>query len=113
VAPDYYPQSLRQDRQIAAVGRARELGSAASVTLDGNRAIVVSLPASQAGAARGSVTLYRPSDASADRTIDLTIDGHGRQAIPLDGLPRGLWTVGVRWTAHGREFYLEQRIVTP
>ena len=110
VAPDYYAQSLRQDRQMDAVRNGRDLQ--ATVVASTGRGLLVTLPAAQAADARGSVTLYRASDASADRVVDLKTDGLGRQRIPLQGLAPGVWSVRVRWTAQGREFYVEERMVT-
>ena len=110
VAADYYAQSLRQDQQMDAVRNARELHDRATVVQSADRAVVVSVPQAHASSAHGTVTLYRPSDASADRVVDLKIDVNGRQQISLDGLAAGQWSVRVRWTALGREFYLEQRV---
>ncbi len=111
VAPDYYAQSLRQDAQMDAVRNARDLHDTASVVQANDRAVLVSVPAAQVPTARGTVTLYRASDASADRVVALATDGAGRQRVSLDGLKPGVWSVRVRWTAAGREFYLEQRVV--
>ena len=110
VSPDYYAQSLRQDRQMDAERNTRDLRDAASVVQTGDRALVVSLPAVQAAEARGTVTLYRASDASADRVVTLATDAAGRQRIALDGMQAGQWSVRVRWTVQGRDFYLEQRV---
>jgi hypothetical protein len=95
---------------MAAERNARALGSA-SVVQSGTRAVLVSLPPAQAAGARGTITLYRASDAAADRILDLALDTGGRQAISLAGLQAGHWTVQVRWTAEGREFYLEQPVL--
>lgn len=108
VAADYYAQSLRQDRQMDAVRNARD--QQASVRQSGNRDVVFSLPPAQAAEASGSVTLYRASDAAADRVVEMKTDAAGRQQISLAGLRPGAWTVQVRWTAQGRAFYLEQRV---
>jgi hypothetical protein len=110
VSADYYERSLDQDRQMNAARNTAALDGAASIALGDGRALVVTVPAAQAGGARGTVVLYRPSDAAADRTFALRPDDRGRQRIALDGLREGLWSVRVRWTAQGREFYLEQRI---
>jgi hypothetical protein len=111
VSPDYYAQSLQENRQMDAERNAAALQGAASIVQSGDRTVVVSLPPGQAAAARGLVTLYRPSDASADRVLALTTDQDGQQRISLDGLLPGAWSVRVRWAAQGREFYLEQRVV--
>ena len=112
VSPDYYARALQQDQQIAAIRSTAALGASASVVSGGDRTAILSLPAAQAGTARGTITLYRAADASADRVLDLRLDANGRQTITFDELPRGQWSVHVRWTANGREFYLERSLVT-
>ena len=112
VRADYYAESLRQDARMAAVRNARGLGAAVSVVETGGRQAVVSLPLEQARVARGTVTLYRASDPGADRVLDLAPDAGGRQRISFDGLPAGQWIVQVRWSAGGREYYLEQAMTS-
>ena len=80
VSDDYYAQSLRQDARMQAVANARALGPAVSVRNAGGRLLIVSLPASQARSARGTVVLYRASDPAADR------EGVGGQRSVGDGL---------------------------
>jgi hypothetical protein len=111
VSDDYYAQSLRQDARMQAVENARALGSAVSVRNAGGRLLIVSLPASQAGSARGTVVLYRAADPAADRVVDLALDGAGRQSVSLGGMSAGNWIVKVRWRAAGREYYYEQPVV--
>ena len=110
VSADYYARSLQQDRQMAAERNTRDLDGAASVRQTGDRAVLVSLPAGQASDATGTITLYRPSDASADRVVTLKTDTAGRQRVSLAGLRAGAWSARVLWTAQGREFYIEQRV---
>jgi hypothetical protein len=109
VAVDYYEQSLRQDRQMDAVRHARDLGGAASIVQTTDREVVVTLPRQQMPIT-GWITLYRASDAAADRVFALKPDRDGRDPVSLAGLRSGVWSVRVRWTAQGREFYLEQRV---
>jgi hypothetical protein len=109
VSADYYEQSLQEDRQMQAVRNARDLGGAVSIVQTGDREVVVSLPPGH-GSATGRITLYRPSDSSADRVFALTTDADRRQSIPLSGLRAGAWSLQLRWTAQGRDFYLEQRV---
>jgi len=111
VSTDYYAASLREDQQMDAIRNAQDLREAASVMQSGARMVMVALPAVQASAARGTVTLYRASNASEDRVITLAPDATGHQQVSLEGLQSGLWSVRVRWTAQGRDFYLEQRVI--
>ena len=110
VSTDYYARSLQQDRQMAAERNTRALDGAASVRQTGDRELLVSLPASQVGDASGTITLYRASDAAADRVVSLKTDAAGRQPVSLAGLRAGVWSARVRWTSLGHEFYLEQRV---
>ena len=110
VSADYYEQSLRQNGQMAAERNTAALQGAASIVQTGDRMLLVSLPPAQAADARGTVTLYRPSDASADRVFALKTGANGQQQLPLDGLRAGAWSARMRWTAQGHEFYIEQRV---
>lgn len=110
VAADYYAQSLREDQRMDAVRNTRDLGASAAIVQAGDRAVVVTVPRVQAGLAHGTVVLYRASDAAADRVVDLKVDAHGQQRISLDGLKPGAWSVRARWSAAGRDFYLEQPV---
>jgi nitrogen fixation protein FixH len=113
VSADYYPQSLMHDDRMAATARAAALGDAFSITVEpGARHLAIAWPARMRVDA-GRITLYRASDAGADRSITLSRDPHGRQILALDGLARGAWTVRVDWTAGGESFFAERRIMLP
>jgi hypothetical protein len=111
VSPDYYAESLREDLHLAAIRNARGLGKAVAVTYNGVDRIQLVVPASHARAAQGSVTLYRPSDAAADRTLPLTPSATGDQNVDVRGLARGLWIVQLRWSLDAKEYYVEQPVV--
>lgn len=116
VRADYYAESLRQDEHLQAIDNAYRLGSAAAIidrTGADTHSVEIALPPSQRGTARGTITLYRPSNAAADRRINLSIDPAGRQLVAIPAVARGLWIVQLAWTADGREFYLERRITLP
>ena len=110
VRPDYYAESLREDAQIAARTNAHRLGAAVSIVVE-QGGVRVTVPT--AGATRGSVTLYRASNAAADRTFAFSPDGRGTQLLNVSQLARGHWTVKLEWTAAGRDYYVEQPIVLP
>ena len=111
VRADYYAESLRQDQRMQAVQNARDLGNAVSIVNTDGRHLIVSLPLEHARIASGTITLYRASDATADRLFDIAPDGTGHQRLSLAGLPQGQWLVQLRWTAGGREYYVERPVV--
>jgi nitrogen fixation protein FixH len=113
VSADYYPQSLAYDERMAAGARADALGDAFSVTVEPNlENVMVAWPPDMFVEA-GQITLYRASDAGADRQYTVAPDGTGRQRIAAHGLERGAWAVRVDWTAGGKSFFAERRLMLP
>lgn len=111
VSADYYAQSLQQDEKMDAERNALMLRPAPSVAQPSGRVAVLSLPADQAGSARGRLTLYRPSDANADFSLPLALDGNGRQQVSLQSIVAGHWILKVRWSAGSRDYYFERPVL--
>ncbi len=111
VTPDYYARALKQDERMAAQANTAALGRAFEIASSDNDRLVVRWP-HQPDA--GSLVLYRPSNADADRTVVLaaTATGTGaEQEIRMGDLSRGLWRVQVTWSWQGRPYYAEQDVV--
>ena len=113
VRPDYYEASLKEDERIAAIDNVHRLGAASPTVTAADRRMTISIPPDQVRTARGTITLYRASDPTADRTFDFAPGPDGRQVVTLDRLPAGRWLVQLRWNADGRDYYLEQSISLP
>ena len=111
VSPDYYADSLREDQHLAATRNAQALGSALAVTTDGRDRILVSVPSADVPRMRGTVTLYRASDAAADRTFALHPDSKGKQDVNVSSVARGLWLVQLRWSVETVDYYFEQPVI--
>jgi nitrogen fixation protein FixH len=110
VSADYYEQSLRQDKRIAAERGAADLGPVLTVDESATPSATISLPAAQVPDARGTVTLYRPSDSRADQVVLLQPGVNGVQRLPLDRLAAGRWLVQLRWSSGGRDYYFERAV---
>jgi hypothetical protein len=113
VSPDYYARSLQLDRRQQAERNAAALQGSLSIEQRDGRSIDIALPASQAGRASGTITLYRASDARADRQFGLSLDGAGRQRLDLTGLMSGHWLVQIEWAADGVDYYAQRAVVVP
>lgn len=113
VRPDYYAASLRQDQQMAARARARQLGSAVSIAAEERDVVRLRVPVGAGTPIAGTVTFYRASDPAADRTFTFSPDAHGAQDLDVARLASGHWIVKLQWTAAGRDYYAEQAIVLP
>ncbi|MEI6245074.1 MAG: FixH family protein [Acidobacteriota bacterium] len=114
VSPDYYEKSIALDARRAAEANARSLGADFTINeAAGGQAVTVHWPSSGTSGATGTVTLYRPADATADRHTPMTPDASGTQTIALSGLAPGRWMLQVEWTVGGRAFYAEHRVIVP
>lgn len=111
VSGDYYERSIRLDEQRQAEARAAALGDAFSIAGDvGRQQLTIRWPAS-IGAVSGTIVLYRPANAAADRAIAITPDQDARQIISTAGLAPGRWQVQVAWQAGGAAYYAERELI--
>ncbi len=115
VTPDYYERELRYQQTYDSRERARALGAEADVTFDpAARRLVVHLPARHVAAVPvGTVHLYRPAAAGADREMPLAPDSQGRQELDARDLAPGLWRVRVEWRHAEQTYTLERTLVIP
>ena len=111
VSDDYYEQSIALDGRRAAEANVRALGTNFSITHDeAARAVIVRWPADVVEHPTGTVTLYRPSDATADRSIAIAPTAEHTQAVSLAALTSGRWMVKVEWTSGGKNYYAEHEV---
>src|SRR5207237_4363878 len=110
VNEDYYARAVRQDSRMMAIANTAALGAAfrADVAEDG-RTLTLRWPAG-AQAESGSLSLYRPSDAAADRRVPLALHAQ-RQDVDLATLRPGRWVAQVEWQSQGRSYYAERTVV--
>jgi nitrogen fixation protein FixH len=109
VAKDYYNQELAFGARIEATNNASALSSGFTATLvaDG---IEIFLPQEcESSPVDGTITLYCPSDASQDRTLDL-VSGSRAQFVNTSGLKAGLYIVKVNWKMNGKSYFSEKSI---
>ena len=112
VSDDYYAQALAHDGHMQAVANGDALGAAASLTLAAGQ-VRLGLPATMVPGMHGTATLYRASDARADRTMALAPAADGTIVIPTAGLVSGRWQLRVQWSAGGRDYYIERALRLP
>ena len=86
------------------------------VTMDQNRDVIsfnsqkqlliLDLPAG----VKGTLHLFRPSDAELDQKLSLEGKNIGAIEIPVDKLKEGYWKAQLNWTENGVEFYQEKKL---
>lgn len=113
VTERYYEKELAYQVRIKAIERTRALGNEAGI-LSAAGAVIVQYPRSMASTSgEGHVLLYRPSDRSSDRAMQIVADTAAQQIIPFTNLSTGLWRIQVQWVEHGHDYYMEQPFMVP
>lgn len=112
VAPDYYDQEIRYQDRIDALQRTQTIAREPVLRYNAaTRALELVFP--HPGPLTGTLTLYRPSDKSLDRTLALQPDDAGRQRVDLADLAPGPWRIQAAWTKDGVSYYAEELMVLP
>lgn len=78
-----------------------------------NQIVQVRFPksiSSATGTLKGTVELYRPSNSSLDRNMELLLNRDGIQNIEGQNLAPGKWIVKVKWSADGKNYYKQESI---
>ncbi len=107
VVPDYYNQTLVFEDQIIRKQNMANLAEPVSVKVLESH-IQIKYPAELlSDALSGSITMYRPSDASMDKVISVTADSTGLQYITRSELSEGMWTLKITVISDAKEYYGE------
>ena len=106
VAENYYEKEIKYQDQIEREKATAGLGREVLVFDAQNKFLVLDLPIGT----KGSIQLFRPSDARLDQEFLLDITDEGKTTIPLDELKSGYWRVQMTWAENGVEFYQEKKI---
>ena len=107
VGANYYEDATAYDARIAAIERTDAVGGVVVTCDTKQRLLRIALPTAHARLATGTVTMYRPSAAQADRSWPLNLDSEARMTAVLTDLPAGFWRVRVEWTVADQAFYRE------
>jgi nitrogen fixation protein FixH len=113
VTDRYYDKELQYQARIQAMERTRALGTSAGLERTSGGILLRFPPGVPRIEIAGTVTLYRPADHSADRTLPVAPDSLWQQFVPTTSLESGLWRCQVQWTMRQEEYYLEQPIMVP
>jgi hypothetical protein len=113
VRSDYYEEEVRFQRQLDRLNRTAAIRSEVAINYDApKREVTLLLPAAHlAQRPTGRIQFYRPSNASLDLQVPLSVDAAGLQHIGIDALRGGLWKVRIQWSAAGQEYFFEQVMV--
>ncbi|TFV97086.1 nitrogen fixation protein FixH [Algoriphagus kandeliae] len=71
-----------------------------------SKSMILDLPVG----AKGNLQLFRPSDASLDKALQIEITEDGKKQVSMADLKPGYWRVQLNWTENGIEYYQEKKI---
>jgi len=112
VSGDYYQKELAHQQEMDR--ELRSLPFAGQVNISFSPAEQSLLVRFDGGLAAdvldGSIELYSPADASADRSIALALDAQGQQRIPVEGMSSGKWKADIRWRTPQSDFVRKQTL---
>ena len=112
VSVDYYEREVRYQSQLDTMNRSQPFAMQNVVAFEpAQQEIIVTLPVDQISGAKGSIHLYRPSDARLDRELPLALNNEGIQRLDAKKMSDGLWKVRVKWTTNGQEYFVEQPVI--
>jgi nitrogen fixation protein FixH len=112
VSATYYEQELKFSEQMTKEKNSLQLNKDVKIGYDESKRIVeIDFPAlADRKSPNGSITFYKPDNASLDFSKPVFTDQHNKQTIGTSGMVRGYWNVKVNWTAGSTPYYSETKI---
>jgi nitrogen fixation protein FixH len=106
VTQNYYEEEIKYQDQIDKIVNASLLEYEAMAYDAQRRLIELNLPKG----AKGTLHLFRPSDARLDQKLDFDIQDDEANAINLSELKPGYWKIKMTWVEDETSYYLEKKI---
>lgn len=106
VTQDYYEQEIKYQEQIDRMINANAIASDA-LEYDGQlKSLLLKLPEGS----KGTLHLFRPSDARLDQKISFDMINSAVNSVDVKSLKAGYWRVKLTWSEGEKEYYLEKKI---
>ena len=109
VAQDYYDRGIHYQEQIDRMVRRDSLSARVDCAYEPDaQQIKLQFPRTFADASiKGTMQLFRPSDATEDRIIPIDAGVGGMQVINISSLAKGRWKLLIQWQTDTLQFYQE------
>ncbi|UCS93013.1 FixH family protein [Echinicola marina] len=106
VTENYYEAEIKYQEQIEKVSNAALLSEKVMDYDPSEKELNIHLD----DGVKGTVWLFRPSDARLDQEFNFEIDQSEEKKISLNKLEQGYWKVKIAWTNAGKEYFEELKI---
>lgn len=108
VSKDYYKEELEFQQQIVRIENTSALKNKPVIKLN-NGVIQIAFDHFEK-LEKGSLVLFRPSDAALDKTFALTPSAGSIREFSTESLDHGMYRARMQWTMEGKEFFHEEVI---
>ena len=107
VVRNYYEKGVKYQEQIDRINRTNTLSEQADIKFIG-RGLFIRIPKIfSPDKIKGEVLFYRPSDASEDLKVPLSVDSTGSMLVSTDRLEKGFWKVQLNWSCDDKDYFKE------
>ncbi|SNS55314.1 FixH protein [Belliella buryatensis] len=106
VTQNYYEEEIKYQDQIEKIINATLLEEEVLTFDSQSKIVALNLPVG----AKGTLHLFRPSDARLDQKIDFDIVNAAENAVNVQSLKPGYWRVKLTWEDEGKAYYQEKQI---
>jgi hypothetical protein len=110
VTTDYYAQELLYQKRIEMLNNARNLSAPLQID-QVNGDIEIVWPSEINQQASGKIDIYRPSDESLDKFVNIQINENHTQRLPSSLFQKGLYILKIQWSFEEKEFFCENPIM--
>lgn len=115
ISKNYYEQELQYQQQIDRQERSNRLQEKPVIEYDrASKAFRLQFPDDfDPAQVEGEITFFRPSNASLDYTVPISLDPTRNQLIRAKSTRKGLWKVKIIWKLDAAGYYHEEIIILP
>lgn len=112
VSEDYYKQEIEYQERIDDLKNTMALIEKPNLTKSGPSVITVTFPNEvYDGFKEGTILFFRPSNASRDFTIEISLDSAGQQVINMAKMKEGAWRAKMSWSSNDGKGYYDEFVV--
>ncbi|MCH7400672.1 FixH family protein [Belliella kenyensis] len=106
VTQNYYEEEIKYQDQIDKIVNANSLDYEVLTYNTQVKKVIMNLPLGS----KGTLHLFRPSDARLDKKIDFQMLNKDENTIDVSSLKSGYWKVKLTWEENGVAYYEEKKI---
>lgn len=106
VTQNYYEEEIKYQDQIEKMINANSLDYKVLIYDNQLKKVDLHLPVGS----KGTMHLFRPSDARLDQKIDFDVTNPNANAFDLKSLKPGYWKLKLTWSENGVDYFHEEKI---